>query len=96
MKHIQKGAEPIELTEFRNRRLATATMPTWRDLEGEALVVEALRRHLFADELQREEYDKLVDNLVERDREGKYAPFCITLVAALSFFRQSPTTTAIQ
>ncbi len=218
MKHIQKGAEPSELTEFRNRSVDTEIKPTWRDLEGEALLVEALRHHLFAEqghlccycgrrliandnhiehlvprddtygdssltfvwsnllascqanlmkgdprhcgiakgnwydsklmvsplepsceqrfrfeldgrmrpvrhddvgasetirhleldgprlrglrkkaiealfeglegELQAEEYDILVHKLVERDGDGKYEPFCVTLVAALSYFR---------
>ncbi len=227
MKHIQKAAEPIELTEFRNRWVATGTMPTWRDLEGEAPLVEALRRHLFAEqgyvccycsrrliandnhiehlvprddtygdssltfvwsnllascqanlmkgdprhcgiakgnwydsrfmvspleptcekrfhfeldgrirplrdddpgaaetirhlnldgphlrglrkkaiealfdglehELQPEEFDTLITNLVERDREGKYESFCVTLVAALSYFRRSHAMVAVQ
>lgn len=231
MKHIQKGVEPIELTDFRNRWVATGTTPTWRDLEGEAPLVEALRRHLFAEQghlccycgrrliandnhiehlvprddtygnssltfvwsnllgscqanlmkgdprhcgiakgnwydsrlmvspleptceqrfrfeldgrirpvrdndgnddpgaaetirhldldgarlrglrkkaiealfeglehdLQPEETDTLINNLVERDREGKYAPFCFTLVAALSYFRQSASSMAVQ
>lgn len=50
MKHIQKGAEPIELTDFRKKWIDSGTAPTWGDLEGEAPVVEALRRQLFIEQ----------------------------------------------
>jgi hypothetical protein len=61
--------------------------PRLRELRNKA--IEGLFDGLD-DELQPEEYDTLINNLVERDREGKYEPFCVTLVAVLSDIRQSP------
>jgi uncharacterized protein (TIGR02646 family) len=50
MKYIQKGAEPKELAEFRTRYADSGTTPTWGDLNGEAELVEALRRRLFEEQ----------------------------------------------
>lgn len=50
MKFIQKGAEPIELAEFRTWYADAGTIPSWGDLNGEAELVEALRRRLFEEQ----------------------------------------------
>jgi uncharacterized protein (TIGR02646 family) len=50
MKHIQKGPEPPELEAFRKEWPESGQTPKWKDLEGEAHVVEAMRSHLFAEQ----------------------------------------------
>jgi hypothetical protein len=46
--------------------------------------------------LQPEEFDTLINKLVERDPEGTYAQFCVTLVAILPYFRPSPSVMTVQ
>lgn len=86
MKFIQKVAEPIELAAFRNRYADAGTIPSWADLNGEAELVDVLRRALFDEQGHLCCYcgRRLVanDNHIEHfvPRDDKYGNSALTFV----------------